>query len=55
LKPSVVNTLLEIAGFLLIVVFAYVVWAPAALLVAGLGLVAAALAGERAEAKRGQL
>lgn len=42
-----VNALLEIAGFSLLVAFALVVWPPAALLVSGVGLIAAAAVKDR--------
>ena len=41
------STALEVTGFLLLVAFAYVVWAPLALFVAGAGLVAAGVAYDR--------
>ncbi len=41
------STLLEVAGFALIVAAAYIVALPLALLVGGLGLILAARAGER--------
>lgn len=41
------NELLEVVGFLLVIAFCIIVWWPAALLVAGLGLIAAAIANER--------
>jgi hypothetical protein len=47
-----VNAALELVGFLLVLAFCLVVWWPAALLVGGLGLIATAIANERAEARR---
>lgn len=35
------STLLELAGFVCLVLFAYLLWPPAALLVAGIGLLLA--------------
>lgn len=40
------NNLLEFAGFVCLVAFAFLLWPPAALLVAGVGLVAAGVAGD---------
>lgn len=42
-----VNDVLELVGFLLVLAFCVIVWWPAAVLVAGLGLIAAALARDR--------
>lgn len=41
-----VNNLLELTGFTLIVLFAFVVWPPLALVIAGAGLIAAGFAGD---------